>query len=61
MTCQYPDCNWEAEVRTEFDNLLDDRRIVGFDHVQGKVQVTYYCREHFRQQLRDILEAKVDA
>lgn len=61
MNCQYPGCEKEAAIRSEFDNLRVDRRVVGFDNVPGKLLVACYCMEHFHQDLRDILaiDAKV--
>lgn len=51
MNCQWPECEGKATKRLEVENLEDNRRIVGFDSVDGKLIMAYYCTKHFHEEI----------
>lgn len=55
MKCQKPDCEKDATLRLEVDHLRDNRRLIGFDQADGKIQLMYYCHPHFYEEIRDWL------
>ncbi len=54
MICQFPECEKDAVLRVEIENLRFCKEAWGWDG-DPSVSRGYYCTEHYRVRVRDLV------